>query len=467
MKQNLKLVALVAITSACSNAPTHLPMSESAPITRVSNRVTEDTFVESSANQLGAAEQSNAQPGNLQELVQLALEESPAVQLRFHRWQQALEQIPQAEALPDPSVNFTTYLQEVETRVGPMDGKIGVSQRFPWFGKLNAAGDQAAAIAEAKRAEVDAARLQVRSRIEVAWNQRVFLEQSIGITSAQVELLKRVEEIALSQVEVGRASQSHAIRVQIERLKMEDHLATLLDRKRVPEAQIDAAVGQPVAHNLPWQGATYSSVVSIPSATDLPMALETGSPQQQILRAQLAAAEAAENIANLDGMPDLRFGADWTWIGEGSAAVSGSGDDAFSLTIGVEIPLQRSRVQAKRRAAVAQQAAARADYQRQLLDLLAEATSLRFASDDAQRRVLLYQNSLTPRAEDNFATSLTAYQSGLSSFQDLLDSAQTVLEFRLATARANSERADASARFRSLLDLSGISDSATPTSTDR
>jgi outer membrane protein, heavy metal efflux system len=467
MKQNLILTALVAITAACSTTPTFLPMKVRSTAIQVTDPVMEDGLAGGAISKHSITALAQTVPTNLQELVLLAQEESPAVQVRFHRWQQALEQIPQAEALPDPSVSFTTYLQEVETRVGPMDGKIGVSQRFPWFGKLHAAGDQAAAFAEAKHAEVHAARLQVRSRIEVAWNQRVFLEQSAAITSAQVELLKRVEAIALSQVEVGRASQSHAIRAQIERLKMEDRLATLLNRKLIPEAQIDAAVGQSLAHTLPWQKARYSSIVSIPTESELPMALEAGSPQFQILRAQLAAAEAAEDIAELDGMPDLRFGADWTWIGEGNAAMSGSGDDAFSLTVGVEIPLQRSRVQAKRRAAVAQQAAVLADYQRQLFDLLAEATSLRFASEDAHRRVLLYQNSLTPRAEDNFATSLTSYQSGLSTFQDLLDSAQTVLEFRLATARANSERAEASARFRSFLDLPGILDSATPTSTDR
>jgi outer membrane protein TolC len=425
-----------------------------------------------------------ANPTDLQELVQLAFTESPAVQLRFHRWQQALEQIPQAEALPDPSMNFTTYLQEVETRVGPMDGKIGVSQRLPWFGKLDAAGSQAAALAEVKRAEMKFALLAVRSRIEVAWNQRVFLEESMRITTAQVELLRRVEEIALSQVEVGRASQSHALRAQIERLKMEDRLSTLQNRKLLPESQIDAAVGRPVAHALTWKNAHYAPSVSIPSANDLPQLLETSSPQFQILNAQLRAAGAAREIADLNGMPDFRFGADWTWIGEGNPTMSGSGNDAFSLTLGIEIPLQRSRVHAKRRAALSQQAAVRMDYRRQMQDLLAQATELRFAFEDAERQEALYENSLSPRAENNFSTSLTAYQSGLSSFQDLLDSAQTLLEFRLTTARAHSERADATARFRAFLDLSAhnatsanpplsastaneSSSSTTPTSTER
>jgi outer membrane protein TolC len=445
MKQILKFAVLVAITGACSTEPEPSSPWSRQPSGGLPPRPAEATT---------PAASSTALPTDLEELVLLAQAESPAVQMSYHRWRQALEQVPQAEALPDPTVSLTTYLQEVETRVGPMDGRIGVSQRIPWFGKLDAAGDRAAALAEAEHAAVDAARLQVRSRVEVAWNRRVFLEQSLRFTEAQVELLRRVEDLTLKQVEVGRASQGQAQRAQIERLKMEDHVATLRDRFSVPEAQIDAAVGRRVAHQLAWQDAHYSDGTVIPSAQELPALLESASPRFQVLQARLSAADAAEEIADLDGMPDLRLGADWTWIGEGNPTMSDSGTDAFSVTLGVEIPLQRSRVDARRRAALAEQATVRADYRRQLHDLLAEAEGLRFAFADAQRRVTLYGQRLTPRAEDNFATTLGAYESGASSFQDLLDSAQTLFEFRLATARADSERADAIARFGAMLDLS-------------
>ena len=52
-------------------------------------------------------------------------------------------------ALPDPMVTFTQAIRSVETRVGPQDNAVMLSQAFPWFGKLDLKGQMAVKAAAA------------------------------------------------------------------------------------------------------------------------------------------------------------------------------------------------------------------------------------------------------------------------------------------------------------------------------
>ncbi|MBU4014313.1 MAG: hypothetical protein KJ550_12745, partial [Proteobacteria bacterium] len=58
---------------------------------------------------------------------------NPGLKASFYRWKEALEKITQSRSLPDPRFNYTYFIKEVETRVGPQEQKIGLMQTFPWL----------------------------------------------------------------------------------------------------------------------------------------------------------------------------------------------------------------------------------------------------------------------------------------------------------------------------------------------
>ena len=68
---------------------------------------------------------------------------NPQLEAAFNRWKAALEMVSQAHTLPDPRFNYGYFIQEVETRVGPQEHRVGISQMFPWFGKLKLRGEAA------------------------------------------------------------------------------------------------------------------------------------------------------------------------------------------------------------------------------------------------------------------------------------------------------------------------------------
>lgn len=386
----------------------------------------------------------------IQSLLLRAETESPEVRGAFHRWQAAHARISQANALPDPWVSLGGYVQSVETANGSMDGKIGVSQKIPWPGKLETAGDRNAALAEAQRMEIENARLRVRRRFLRDWTERIYLEQAKAITAEQVELLQNVEDVSLGLYQASRASQADVLRTQVERLKMSDRLDSLKQREEPLEANLAAVLGLPMAGQASWQGLSVLDQAQLPAVENLQALLLQSSPQLLALQARLEAAAESRELAKLDSMPDFSVGADWTWIGEGNSVSPDAGDDAFSVSIAVEIPLHQGRIDGAREQAFAETRSLVELRERLRWQLLADLQGALSKHEDAQRRIILFEQELLPKAEMTYQTALTSYQSGQSGFQSMLDAARVVLDFRLSSARAT---ADAALAF---ADLNGI-----------
>ena len=76
--------------------------------------------------------------GKLDEYLQTAAQNNPGLKVKFNEYMAALERVPQAGALPDPTVAFGYFVQPIETRLGPQQAKISAMQMFPWFGTLSA-----------------------------------------------------------------------------------------------------------------------------------------------------------------------------------------------------------------------------------------------------------------------------------------------------------------------------------------
>jgi outer membrane protein TolC len=170
--------------------------------------------------------------------------------------------------------------------------------------------------------------------------------------------------------------------------------------------------------------------------------------QQQ--QARLLVSQQAQEVAELSGRPDLSIGADWTWIGNGNPVQPGAGDDAFAMTLAVELPLGKGRIDGARRQALANRRLVVAQIEARQWELLAELQQALSSYEDALRRIHLFEQRMLPLSEQTYETTLAAYQSGQAGFQDMLDAARVMLDFRLSSARAS---ADAS---RAIADLQGL-----------
>ena len=125
-----------------------------------------------------------------------ALENNPEINAAIQIHRADLERVAQATALPDPRLNYRYFFEEVETRVGPQEHAIGVSQTLPWFGKLRLQGVAATESARATAERIASIRNKVIAEVASAWYELYYLGQSIEIVRGNRDLVLHLERVA-------------------------------------------------------------------------------------------------------------------------------------------------------------------------------------------------------------------------------------------------------------------------------
>jgi len=393
---------------------------------------------------------------SLDELLFHAQQANPDLRAAFERWHAALERVPQAGTLPEPRLTLATYLAEVETRVGPMQGRIGLSQPIPWFGERDLRANAAFAAAEVAREHVEAARVEVVATVLDAWWEAHWLERAISIGEAHLELLVSWEGVARSRLESGVGSHADVIRAQVELGDLENRLLSLQDLRRPVRARLNAALDRPLGAPLPQPAGALPPSLEL-DGQRLVAELGLTSPGLRALDHRIEAARHGVELAKKAFYPDFAIGVDYTFIGEAEGpGVAGSGDDAFALTLGLELPIWRSSYAAGYREAEALEKAARLEHAGAANRLGLKLETALYRYRDGERRVGLLRDTLIPKGEEAVASLDSAYRAGDQGFLDLVDAQRVLLEFQLQAARAEADHAQALAEIERITGLALI-----------
>ncbi len=390
-----------------------------------------------------------APQAELNEILRYARLSNPRLEAAFERWRAALEEVPQATKLPEPKLTLAGYAAEIETRVGPMRGRASLVQSLPRSGELDARGARAAAMAEVARVELEDLRLEIDAAVRDSWYERAWLAEAQSVSRGHLDLLLHWEAVARTRLESGIGSHADVIQAQVELGKLEDRVRSLEDLGRPTDARLNEALGRDPAAPLPPAPALPAGG-SLPEEAPLFAALAQ-SPAQVAFLHRREATEQALEVARTSGAARWSVGAEYTLIDPArSSGVSGSGDDALALVVGVDLPLWSSSYEAAERQQEARLRAVGRDQQANLDALRRQLELALFQLRDADRRAELYRESLIPKGEEALRALDTSYQSGEAGFLRLVDAQRVLLEFQLEAVRAETDRARALARVERL-----------------
>ncbi|MHC4992771.1 MAG: TolC family protein [Planctomycetota bacterium] len=387
--------------------------------------------------------------------VRYAALSNPGIGSAFQRWRAAVERSPQVSALPDPHVTLGVYLREVETRTGPQEARVRLSQTFPWFGKLQDLEGAADQDALAAWRRLEAKRLEVKEQTLVSLYELRYLDEAVAITEENVELVRQFEEVIRARYRVGTGGHPEVIRAQVELGLLDDRLRQLQDLRPAFVAELNAVLNRD-------RDAPVAAVPTLPEGTvtqDLQSLVDQAlatNPALLALDEELERERRLTEVARKEGLPDLTVGLDYIFTGDADdSSISGSGDDPVLLSFGVNVPLWRDKYDAAVRESVARRLAtshARADAANRLAAQLHRAW---FDHTDADRRTALYTSTLIPKAEESLRASLASFRAGDSSFLDVLETERTLLEFAVVAERARADRGIALARINTLVGNDG------------
>ncbi len=383
---------------------------------------------------------------------------------------------PQVRALPDPIVSLSAFLLTPETRVGPQEASAAISQRFPWFGKLALREREALYRATASRAEVEAKSLELVTEARRLVYELAFLAAQQGVVENDRATLAHFEEIARARYASGVGLEQAPIKLQAEISKDDNRLLEIRQRRATLEASLEAlrgaGGGREAAAPLLQMELAAPSLPPMPTLLLVRLGDVARQNRPEIARANalIAAAETASEIARAEFRPDVTLGLGYTAVGGRDDAAgramppTGNGRDILALTVGVNLPIWRRKLQAGVDEAAARSTLAAEELravETRIDQSLAElAARLPLTLD----QVRLFENLLLPQAETALDSALSAYSSGALGAIDLLDAERILLEARIGTARLRADYLIALARLEGALGapLLGLKSGDTP-----
>jgi outer membrane protein TolC len=379
------------------------------------------------------------QADELHDYLAEAAQNNPGLESAFNSWKAALEQVPQVTALPDPRFNYGYFIQEVETRVGPQRQKFGISQVFPWFGKLKLRGDAAMEMAEVEHQRYEQAKLKLFYRVKAAFFEYDYLQRSTEITRQHLILLQNIEEVARTRFQTGEVPQSALLQLQVELGKLDDKLRTL-EALRVPASiRLSTALNRPSGEPLPWPQSGEKTPAGF-SDNEAQRWLKDSSPELKQVDAMVRKETDAAALARKVRYPDIMIGLDYTQTDEALMSTPDSGKDPLMASVSITLPIWFGKLKAGEQEAAYRRAAAeelRVDAGNRLeADLQMALYNFR----DAERKMNLYSDTLIPKAQQSLEVTREGFESGSISFTSLIEAQRTLLEFQLAADRAAADR---------------------------
>lgn len=382
---------------------------------------------------------------SLKALIDKAIEVSPKIKMLKMKKLAASNRIEQNSNLPDPMltlgfanlpVNSFSFTQE------PMTGKIiGLSQAFPFPGKLNEQADVNRKDVDIVEQEILDAKNEIRKNVIKSYNELVYFRKAIEIANANKDLLNNIAEVVRTKYSVSTASQQNLLKVELEITNLAEKIEDLHSKESSQLAVINALLLRPSNSSIDTkniQDIKYQQLnveALIDSAIKYRPFLEgiKEAKQKETLKNSLAGYEYYPNF-NLALQYSFRDKIEKT---------NTPLDDFFSVMIGINLPLNYGgKVSSKIEETEAMQSLYDEQYQLSLQVLRSSFGSSIAKLNSLQQRIKLISEGSLIQANENLKSTLTSYQVGQVDFLNVIDAQNSLLKiendlYRLKTDYLN------------------------------
>lgn len=371
----------------------------------------------------------------LDDLIKEAVANNPEIKAMQDAFKAAEQTIKQAVSLQDPNLSAGYFTRNPETRVGPQIGKYGISQKFPFFGKLTLRGKVAAKERDIAYEKYEAAVQEVIKSLKHSFYDLYWIRKSTDITNEIKDLLNELEKVAESKYSTGIASQQDVMKAQVEISKLMAKLYTLAEQEVTLQEKMNTLLNRPVE--------TPIGKIESFAFTEFPYSLEkllslSEQYRQELKAASLSIDKHTEMVAlkKKDYFPDFTLGVDFIDVGSGKTSAFNDGQDSWMGKFAVNVPIWRRRIKASVNEAKNQLSSSENIYQNVKNRVSFQLKDALFQLQTCKELLNLYENALIPQAEESLKASQSGYETGKADFLDLIDSERVLLNFKIAYYRS-------------------------------
>ncbi len=367
-----------------------------------------------------------AKAQDLENLIQEALSNNPEIQKFDYLYQIASEKVNEVNSLPNTDFNFGVMAIAPEMDMPMEQFSASVMQMLPWFGTISARQNYAASMADAQFVEVTIA----KRKLALSVSQFYYLLYEIGakqeVLTKNIALLKTYERLALTSLEVGKASAVDVLRLQIRQNELQQEKEVLIQRSKGIQAAMNSLMNR--EHNM---------AVSVVSSLEIPKddsfySYGSLSVNPELLRYDklYQSVEQAELLNQKESGPMVGVGVQYI-NQENSPMITSSYKDMVMPMLSLSIPIfnNKYRSQTKQNELRKQQIHSQKE---ERLNVLTADLSKAIAQRNESRIKFNTQEENLKQAEDAEEILIKNYETGTINFNDVLDIQELQLKFQMA-----------------------------------
>jgi outer membrane protein TolC len=375
------------------------------------------------AGTMAASAQTN---DSLDSLVQTALANNPEVAMARRKWDAALQRIPQARALDDPTVGADSWRKSAGAESASQTGWM-VSQNIPWFGKRDLRGNVETGAAKQAEMTWRMKTLEVVASVKRSYYDLWQAQRELDINQRDQDLMQQFVEVARSRYETGKASQSDLIRAQNELAKLSEDRTDRMRTYQTALAELNRLLKR--APDSPVEiGPDVTAEVSEPIVTlsQLQAAAACRPELQGLQDGAVRSAESALALAKKGYDPDVQVRAE-AWEYEGK-----NGIQEYDLGVSLNFPwLNHGKYKAAINEARANLDASRDELEAMRVQTATEVKELYDGIHTMHHHYELYVGKLIPQQQLAVDAARAAYETGQGGFLDLLDARRMLFDLEM------------------------------------
>jgi len=367
----------------------------------------------------------NAQ--TLELYLQEAEQNNPLIQALELRYNIAKEKVSEVNTLPNTTIGAGYFVSEPETRTGPQRARFSVSQMLPWFGTITARENYASSMAETEYVEIAIAKRKLALSVAQSYYRLYALQATQDKLDENIALLNTYERLALTSVEVGKASAVDVLKLQIRQNELQQ-------QKEVLQQQYIAE--QAVFNNLLNRDESIS--VEVVDGMDIPeegpiLEKEALTLNPELLKYdQLYESVVQSELLNQkENAPSIGFGLDYVAVSERpDMSFSDNGKDIVMPMVTLSIPIFNNKFKSVTKQNQLRQQEIELQKQERL-NVLENTFAKALSQRNEARIAYTIQAKNLDQAKDAEEILIKNYETGTIDFNDVLDIQELQLKFQL------------------------------------
>lgn len=367
----------------------------------------------------------NAQ--ELQTLIDEALVNNPEIQKFELQYKRVSEKVNEVNTIPNTEFGVGYFVSEPETRTGAQRFKVSAKQMLPWFGSITARENYVSSLAETKYEDIVIAKRKLMVSVSQSYYKLYTNKAKQKVLTNNIELLKTYETMALTSVEVGKASAVDVLRLQMRQNELQQ-LKEVLQQQFLAE--------QTTLNKLLNREKEVSIVVvdklNMPSE-DFEITFENLALHPELLKYDklFKSIEQSELLNQKESSPMIGFGLDYINVAKRpNMDFSDNGKDIVMPMVSLSIPIFNKKYKSKTKQNELQQQEITAQKQERLNTL---ETLLDKAIKERVSARISYktQTKNLKQANDAEQILIKSYETGTIDFNDVLDIQELQLKFQM------------------------------------